>query len=878
MINLLSSNPRPNVDLSASWPKRRARGVPRMAARRPLPVTGVLLVLVGLCGLTAPARADSTGEQAPTATAAGASGGFTNATNAFACDDVVATANTNNQSQLYSVFGFNSIPGNAIITGIQVRVRATDGSSRNRKLQVALSWDGGTSFTGSLNTRNFRANAPLTNFIVGGSAVLWGRTWTPAEFSDATFRVRLTARKPGASGNDIQLDCLPVTVFYRIPGAPDLSITKIDSPDPVQPLQTITYTISYGNTGESTATGVTISDTTPANTTFVSATPAPASAPSVGGTGTVTWAVPDVPQGGTGVVTLTVQVNSGVSDGQLIVNDTYSIASDQNSPTAGNGVITTVQGTVALTMTKLGSPNPVAPGGTLTYTLTITNAGNVTSNNIVVDESYDGNVTFSSESSTSGCASLVSGATDEWTIASLAVGSTCTITILTTVQSPLADGVQLLNQADLIDDTSHTASASTITIVDNPAVCGDGVVKAPETCDEGGANGTASSCCSATCTLLGPSYVCRPGIECDAPETCTGSSPTCPADAFVSQGIGCTDDGNVCTDDVCDGAGACIHPNNTAPCNDGVFCNGADTCSGGSCSVHPGDPCTSGPECNNVCNEAAGNCAVAPGTPCTDDGNGCTDDACDGAGACGHPNNTLSCDDGNVCTINDTCSGGSCQGTSVQCGDGVLQLGCGEECDDGNTTSGDGCSSTCTLEPCGPEPAPATACKQPAVSQKALLLLKDKTPDDKDSLIWKWTKGSATQKSDFGAPLVDSNYQFCIYRGTGTPRLMLSASAPAAGTCAGKPCWSENRRGFRYKNKELTPDGLMQIVLKEGIQEKAKIMVKGKGLNLPMPDLLTLNSPVTVQLTDLKTGKCWQATYSAPFLRQQFDQFKDKAD
>jgi len=30
------------------------------------------------------------------------------------------------------------------------------------------------------------------------------------------------------------------------------------------------------------------------------------------------------------------------------------------------------------------------------------------------------------------------------------------------------------------------------------------------------------------------------------------------------------------------------------------------------------------------------------------------------------------------------------------CGDGVLDVG--EQCDDGNTTSGDGCSATCTLE------------------------------------------------------------------------------------------------------------------------------------------------------------------------------------
>jgi cysteine-rich repeat protein len=37
----------------------------------------------------------------------------------------------------------------------------------------------------------------------------------------------------------------------------------------------------------------------------------------------------------------------------------------------------------------------------------------------------------------------------------------------------------------------------------------------------------------------------------------------------------------------------------------------------------------------------------------------------------------------------------------VSCGDGVLDAGQGEECDDGNTASGDGCSAACLIESCG---------------------------------------------------------------------------------------------------------------------------------------------------------------------------------
>ncbi len=53
------------------------------------------------------------------------------------------------------------------------------------------------------------------------------------------------------------------------------------------------------------------------------------------------------------------------------------------------------------------------------------------------------------------------------------------------------------------------------------------------------------------------------------------------------------------------------------------------------------------------------------------------------------------CDDGNT-SNNDGCSS-TCQ--TERCGDGIQQSG--EDCDDGNTSNNDGCSSTCAVESCG---------------------------------------------------------------------------------------------------------------------------------------------------------------------------------
>ena len=47
--------------------------------------------------------------------------------------------------------------------------------------------------------------------------------------------------------------------------------SKTAAPNPVNAGGTITYTLSYSNTGNENATGVVLSDAIPANTTFVSA-------------------------------------------------------------------------------------------------------------------------------------------------------------------------------------------------------------------------------------------------------------------------------------------------------------------------------------------------------------------------------------------------------------------------------------------------------------------------------------------------------------------------------------------------------------------------------------------------------------------------------
>jgi YVTN family beta-propeller protein len=208
-------------------------------------------------------------------------------------------------------------------------------------------------------------------------------------------------------------------------------------------------------------------------------------------------------------------------------------------------------------------------------------------------------------------------------------------------------------------------------------------------CDDGTFCNGPDTCSGGACVLNGGDP-CTGGTECA--DSCDEALDNCFDPAMTA----CTSDGNVCTDDHCDGAGACIHPNNSVSCDDGQFCNGADTCSGGVCNLHAGDPCTGGPECVATCNEAADDCFDLAGTPCTDDGNVCTDDECDGAGGCTHPNNGASCDDGQFCNGTDTCAGGACV---INAGDPCVG---GPECADACNEAVDNCfdpsGTACTAD------------------------------------------------------------------------------------------------------------------------------------------------------------------------------------
>jgi uncharacterized repeat protein (TIGR01451 family) len=264
-------------------------------------------------------------------------------------------------------------------------------------------------------------------------------------------------------GNNSGSDTTPVT------GAADLSITKSDGGASVAPGGTATYTLTYANAGNRGATGVVLTETVPANSTFNSgaSTAGWACSPDGNAGSTCTLAVGALAAGGgdstaTFAVTVTDPLPAGVSQ----ISNTASIADDGvngTDPTPGNNSgsdTTPVTGAVDLSITKSDGGASVAPGGTVSYTLTYANAGNRGATGVVLTETVPANSTFNSGASTAGWACAPdgnAGSTCTLAAGSLAAGSgDQTATFAVTVINPVPAGVtQISNTASIADDGAN---------------------------------------------------------------------------------------------------------------------------------------------------------------------------------------------------------------------------------------------------------------------------------------------------------------------------------------------------------------------------------------------------------------------------------------
>lgn len=171
----------------------------------------------------------STGFRSPSGnaaqtTAAGDNNGYqTSPASAYANDTLSAIdtdsgtnnikACTNKGKDKHTFYYNLNIPASAAIKGIQVRLDArADATSGSPKICVQLSWNGGATWTNAKSTATLSATE--VTYTLGGIGDVWGRAWTPGNFSNANFRLRVIDVAANPS-RDFFLDYVAVNVTYQ---------------------------------------------------------------------------------------------------------------------------------------------------------------------------------------------------------------------------------------------------------------------------------------------------------------------------------------------------------------------------------------------------------------------------------------------------------------------------------------------------------------------------------------------------------------------------------------------------------------------------------------------------------------------------------------
>ena len=229
-----------------------------------------------------------------------------------------------------------------------------------------------------------------------------------------------------------------VSVAVQIPA---LSITQTADATHAVPGQQVTFTVTITDTGPTPYAGITVTDTLEMLDDAAYDGDAAASAGSVSYASPVLTWTGDLAPGGTVTVTFTATVHDPDTGDKTLAAAAASAAAGSSCPpgsgTAGCNIAIPVL-TPALTITMAASPATATPGGTVTYTLTVTDSGQtpyagatVTDDltGLLDDAAYNGDA-----AATAGTAAFTSPVLT-WT-GDLAPGGTATITYSVTVHNP----------------------------------------------------------------------------------------------------------------------------------------------------------------------------------------------------------------------------------------------------------------------------------------------------------------------------------------------------------------------------------------------------------------------------------------------------------
>jgi uncharacterized repeat protein (TIGR01451 family) len=256
----------------------------------------------------------------------------------------------------------------------------------------------------------------------------------------------------------------------------DLQVTKTCKPDDFAPAgSTATCTILVDNLGPNSAQNVVLTDTHVSNGAFSFGTIETSAGSCSTAGGVVTCNLGTLAAGQR--VTITVAVTSSA---EVDINDIATVTSSTADPNTSNNSATgsvRFRASADLSIAKSGAPDPVIAGTTITYTITVMNAGPSTAPNVVVKDTLPGQVSdVSFLPSVGSCIGGIPGNPAlpfTCNLGSLASLGSATITVVAKVDPGTPSGTILVNNAvvssDAADPNNGNNNATALTTVNTQA-------------------------------------------------------------------------------------------------------------------------------------------------------------------------------------------------------------------------------------------------------------------------------------------------------------------------------------------------------------------------------------------------------------------------
>ena len=234
----------------------------------------------------------------------------------------------------------------------------------------------------------------------------------------------------------------------------------------------LTYNINVTNNGPSDAASVTMMDTLPPNTTFVSESQLTGPAficanPPSGGTGTVSCSIATLTTGTSATFSIVVQIAVAAPVGPSSNTATVTSSADPNPGNNSSTAVTAiVLATADLSITKTPAPGPYGTGMPLTYTIVVTNGGPNTATGVTVTDILPPGTTFQSATPGGACSGTTTITCNAGTLTN---GASATFTLTVTLPSsagPVTNTATVTAAATSADpNPSNNSASSTITVI-----------------------------------------------------------------------------------------------------------------------------------------------------------------------------------------------------------------------------------------------------------------------------------------------------------------------------------------------------------------------------------------------------------------------------